>query len=212
VRADARCVHRRWTSPSRLTGPRSSDTTKTRVGGSRDSAPSPASHFRLWRPGRSETRCCRRGGWRGRLARIPTGVLVLGPSWSPDGRLIGVSVGGQSEGGRSSIVLVPVDGSASRALFSSDYWIGRVRWLPDGAGLLTVVSDTLAEQFPDSPCYSSGSVENQILSTCQQCSLRPSVFDSATPLSHFHGSFGLRCEQSALGVRRRWCSTPTTPA
>ena len=77
----------------------------------------------------------------------PLAFSFVAPSWSPDGRMISATVTDQSKGGRSSIVLIPIDGGSSRELYSSDSLIGTVQWLPDGSGLLTIVSETLARQF-----------------------------------------------------------------
>ena len=76
----------------------------------------------------------------------PLTFSFAAPSWSPDGRMVAATATDQSTG-KSSIVLLPVDGGSSRDLYASDSRIGAVRWLPDGSGLLTVISETLARQF-----------------------------------------------------------------
>ena len=77
----------------------------------------------------------------------PLAFSFVAPSWSPDGRTIAATLTDQSKGSRSSIVLIPIDGGSSRELYSSDSRIGTVQWLPDGSGLLTILSETLARQF-----------------------------------------------------------------
>ena len=77
----------------------------------------------------------------------PLAFSFVAPDWSPDGKVVAASGSDQSKGLQSSIVLLPVDGGGSRELYTTDSRIGRVRWLPDGSGVLTVVSETLARQF-----------------------------------------------------------------
>ena len=79
--------------------------------------------------------------------KAPLAFLFVAPDWSPDGKVVAASASDQSEGWRSSIVLLPLDGGSGRELYTSDSRIGRVRWLPDGSGLLTVVSEALARQL-----------------------------------------------------------------
>lgn len=80
--------------------------------------------------------------------KAPLAFWFAAPSWSPDGKFIAAAAGDQSQSGRNSIVLLPLDGGADRELYTSNDRIGVVRWLPDGSGLLTVISETLARQFP----------------------------------------------------------------
>ncbi len=64
-----------------------------------------------------------------------------GPTWSPDGRTVAVSL--RLYGGRHSYILSAVsvaDGSA-RELFSSANAVGRPLWLPEGDTLLLVMND-----------------------------------------------------------------------
>jgi DNA-binding winged helix-turn-helix (wHTH) protein/Tol biopolymer transport system component len=81
------------------------------------------------------------------VRKTPLAFSFFAPAWSPDGRLMAASAGDHTRG-RTSIVLLPLDGGASRELYTSEDRLGAVRWLPDGSGLLTVVSETLARQFP----------------------------------------------------------------
>ena len=80
--------------------------------------------------------------------KAPLTFSFVAPDWSPDGKIVAATATDQSKGWGSSVVLLPVDGGSSRELYASDSRIGRVRWLPDGSGLLTVVSEALARQFP----------------------------------------------------------------
>ena len=94
--------------------------------------------------------------------KSPLAFSFFAPDWSPDGKVVAASAIDQSNGWRSSIVLLPVDGGSSRELYTTDSRIGRVRWLPDGSGLLTVISETLARQFaPWQSGYSSISREGR---------------------------------------------------
>ena len=76
------------------------------------------------------------------------GFELAAPGWSPDGKMVAAAASDTSDGARWSIVLLPIAGGNSRELFSTDSRIGSVRWLPDGSGLLTVISETLARQTP----------------------------------------------------------------
>lgn len=79
----------------------------------------------------------------------PLSFELVAPSWSPDGQTVAVSaVDYRSSRPRWSILLLPVSGGAGRDLYSTDDRIGRIRWRPDGSGLLTVVSQALTRQFP----------------------------------------------------------------
>ena len=69
--------------------------------------------------------------------KLPLAFSYFAPDWSPDGKAVAASVSDGSNG-RSSIVLLPIAGGSSRELYTSDGRHGRVRWLPDGSGLLTV--------------------------------------------------------------------------
>ena len=80
--------------------------------------------------------------------KAPLAFWFVAPDWSPDGTVVAASASDQSQGMRSSIVILPVGGGKSRELYTTDNRIGRIRWLPDGSGLLTVVSETLTRQAP----------------------------------------------------------------
>jgi eukaryotic-like serine/threonine-protein kinase len=62
----------------------------------------------------------------------------IGPSWSPDGKIIACGAGNLTGDGRRTIVGVPAQGGAEMRL-ASETWaeIGRVLWLGDGSGLIT---------------------------------------------------------------------------
>ena len=74
--------------------------------------------------------------------KSPLAFSFVAPDWSPDGKVVAASAIDGSNGSQS-IVLLPVDGGSSRELYASDSRLGRVRWLPDGSGLLTVISEGL---------------------------------------------------------------------
>ena len=80
------------------------------------------------------------GSWRGENSR--SGSRSFAPDWSPDGKVVAAAVIDGSNGSRS-IVLLPVDGGSSRELYRTDSGLGRLRWLSDGSGLLTVISEGL---------------------------------------------------------------------
>ena len=84
------------------------------------------------------------GGSQRILARrkFPVRFSVFAPDWSPDGKVVAAAVIDASNGSRS-IVLLPVDGDSSRELYRTDSGLGRLRWLSDGSGLLTVISERL---------------------------------------------------------------------
>jgi eukaryotic-like serine/threonine-protein kinase len=80
--------------------------------------------------------------------RTPLAFSFFGPSWSPDGKSVVASVADRTKGVRWSIVHISVEDGSSREIFTTENRIGSVRWVPDGSGLLTVVSETLARQEP----------------------------------------------------------------
>ena len=84
------------------------------------------------------------GGSQRNLAtrQSPIAFGFFAPDWSPDGKVVATSEVDVIKGSQF-IVLLPVDRSPSRELYPSDHRLGRVRWLPDGSGLLTVVSEAL---------------------------------------------------------------------
>ena len=71
--------------------------------------------------------------------KFPVAFSIYAPDWSPDGKVVAATETDGSNASRS-IVLLPVDGGTSRELYTSDSQLGRLRWLPDGSGLLTVIA------------------------------------------------------------------------
>ena len=87
------------------------------------------------------------GFWQTRTS--PLAFLFVAPDWSPDGTMVAASATDQQQG--LAVVHRPSPGRtavSSRELYTSDSRIGRARWLPDGSGLLAVVSEALSRQFP----------------------------------------------------------------
>lgn len=76
------------------------------------------------------------------------GFPLVAPDWSPDGKMLAAAAIDTSGESRWSIVVLSVDGGSGRELFATPDRIGRVRWLPDGSGLLTIISETLSNQYP----------------------------------------------------------------
>ena len=74
--------------------------------------------------------------------KFPARFSVYAPAWSPDGKFVAATVADTSNPARA-IVLLPVDGGSSRELYRTTSGIGRLRWLPDGSALLTVMSEGL---------------------------------------------------------------------
>src|SRR5438067_8728884 len=70
--------------------------------------------------------------------KSPDFFSELGPSWSPDGKIIACGAGSLTGDGRRTVVGVPAQGGAETRL-TSETWteIGRVLWLGDGSGLIT---------------------------------------------------------------------------
>jgi serine/threonine protein kinase len=69
--------------------------------------------------------------------KLPDYFSANGPSWSPDGKRIAVGAQSVPEIGNATIVEVPVEGGAERAI-TSPQWssILRVHWIKDGRGLI----------------------------------------------------------------------------
>jgi eukaryotic-like serine/threonine-protein kinase len=67
----------------------------------------------------------------------------LAPDWSPDGTTI---VASASEGfrGHFSVLAVSVSEGKAREIYSSNSLIGRLKWLPDGDGVLMVIADPVS--------------------------------------------------------------------
>ena len=111
-------------------------------------------HFVFMRGAGAETRIILAdvdGGAQRILAsrRRPLSFSFFGPAWSPDGKTIAASAADHTDAaGRWSIVLLSAANGSSREIYSTENRIGRVRWVADGSGILTVVSETLARQSP----------------------------------------------------------------
>jgi len=76
------------------------------------------------------------------MRKFPVSFSLFAPDWSSNGKVVAAAVTDRSNASRS-IVLLPVDGGSSRELHRTDSGLGRLRWLPDGSGLLTVMSEGL---------------------------------------------------------------------
>ena len=61
----------------------------------------------------------------------------IGPSWSPDGKIIATGAGTQTGDGRMTVVGVPAEGGAEIPLTQQKWMsVERVLWLADGTGLI----------------------------------------------------------------------------
>lgn len=75
------------------------------------------------------------------LANFPTYFGFVGPAWSPDGKTIVASVSEGIRDGVFSVLAVSVSDGKVQKIYSSKSFIGRLRWLPNGDGLLMVLAD-----------------------------------------------------------------------
>jgi eukaryotic-like serine/threonine-protein kinase len=76
--------------------------------------------------------------------KTPLQFELVGPTWSPDGKTIAASGVGvdYSKGKRWwSIQVISVADSSSREIYNTESVIGRLRWLPEGKGLIAVLSN-----------------------------------------------------------------------
>ena len=65
-----------------------------------------------------------------------------GTAWSPDGKTIAVTTFEPAKGLRSVLWAISVGDGSMREIYSSPDPIGRLRWLPDGSGLLAPIVKT----------------------------------------------------------------------
>ena len=78
------------------------------------------------------------------LARIPAVVsqgFFFGPAWSPDGKTIVVTRTEVAGGIRSLVSAVAVSDGRRSEVYGSTNYVGKVRWLAEGSGLLAVIGD-----------------------------------------------------------------------
>jgi DNA-binding winged helix-turn-helix (wHTH) protein/Tol biopolymer transport system component len=76
--------------------------------------------------------------------RRPVEFEFAGPAWSPDGKLIAAVIQDYTTERRWAIHIISAEDGSAREIFQSRQMIGRLRWAPDGKGLLTVISETPA--------------------------------------------------------------------
>lgn len=70
------------------------------------------------------------------------------PAWSPDGKTIAFGSGHSSGGTNMYLAHVPAEGGTIKPVTSQKWrWIGRIAWLPDSGGLVTVASDSAAAPY-----------------------------------------------------------------
>ena len=67
------------------------------------------------------------------------------PAWSPDGKTIIASVSEGVRGALFSVLAVSVSDGKARKIYSSHNFIGPLRWLPSGDGLLMVMADPVTQ-------------------------------------------------------------------
>jgi eukaryotic-like serine/threonine-protein kinase len=75
------------------------------------------------------------------LANFSTYFGFTSPAWSPDGKTIVASVSEGIRGGIFSVLAVSVSDGKARKIYSSHNFIGPLRWLPSGDGLLMIMAD-----------------------------------------------------------------------
>jgi len=67
--------------------------------------------------------------------------FFFGPAWSPDGKTIVVTRSEVAKGIRSVITAVAVSDGRRSEVYGSTNYVGQVRWLADGSGLLAAIGD-----------------------------------------------------------------------
>ena len=75
------------------------------------------------------------------LANFSTYFGFVGPAWSPDGKTIVASVSEGIRGGVFSVLAFSVSDGKVQKIYSSKSFIGQLRWLPSGDGLLMIMAD-----------------------------------------------------------------------
>lgn len=77
--------------------------------------------------------------------KFPVSFSPFAPDWSPDGKFVAATLVDVTDEARS-VVLLAVEGGGSRELYRAASDFGRLRWLPDGSGLLTVIAPRLGRR------------------------------------------------------------------
>jgi Tol biopolymer transport system component len=85
--------------------------------------------------------------------KYPYSFRLVGPAWSPDGKIIVASVDTDPPPGSKLVAVSVADGSLKTIVQRPDR-MGRVAWLGDGSGLLAVVQDP-ARSFEGQIWYAS---------------------------------------------------------
>ncbi len=93
--------------------------------------------------------------------RIPPDDYVSGPAWSPDGRVIAISADTYPAFHlAATAVEVPAGGGAERPITPRRWrWIGEVKWLPDGSGLILAAAERTGKSQLWKVSYPGGQVQ-----------------------------------------------------
>jgi TolB protein len=76
------------------------------------------------------------------MRKSPEVFSLVGPAWSPDGKVIACAIGGFTSGFHSSLVTVGADDGAEKQIISQKwFYIDRIAWLGDGSGLVLTASE-----------------------------------------------------------------------